>query len=81
MNLNEGQPLINDREYIPPRPRLSSDSGHSNQSSARSNGMGFEMNFGDMRRNISMQEVRKVWCDFIVDATFLSIILVSLQCS
>ena len=37
------------------------------------------MNFGDMRRNISRQEVKKVWCDFIIDAVFLTMILLSLK--
>lgn len=68
--INEDEPLIEDQAQ---RPRLSSNSFQSAQS------FGPEMNFGDMRRNISRQEIKKVWCDFIIDATFLTMILLSLK--
>ena len=52
--------------------------GNISQNSFQSN-FGIEVEFGEMRENMSRSERKKAWCSFIVDMVFLASVLLWLD--
>ena len=73
-------PIIDGGEAIPgvQDDARARNSAVSSQSSVRSSGIGVELEFGQMRRSITNEQVNHVYCQFITDFGMLLFILVIL---
>ena len=75
INENNGEILEEDQPFIPEQRRFSVGSGHSSRS------LGRELQFGEVRQNITSEEISKAWCDFCIDMLFLMFIFALLEIS